>query len=439
MTIMLYLFISFSIAAVLGVVAYIMTESTIISITRYESYYTQEINDTIENLQQYITTNQLSSSDKESLTTWNDTYWYVMLQIYNQDGIIYDSLFYQPSVYKENTSTGSPLLINPYNLDYKSGYDITFADAKGKVIIAALFQMRYELLIKYSCYMFSLVVGLFIFMTLLKKKIRYINLIEKGIKIIESGSLKYRIPLQEDDELTSLAISINDMSRAMQEQLEWEEQVKKENYDIITSISHDIRTPLTSVICYLDLLTDHKYDSPEKLQEYLENAKNKAYQIKGLADHLFAHSLVANEEISFKYEIVNGNELLSQFISDCIYLLEDKGFTVSYEDNTPIPYTLSVDTQQIGRIFDNLCSNVMKYADKAQPIFFSTKIIGQELMLTQGNQITAEKTPQESSGIGLNTCKKIAERHGGSLTVTKTPKYFSVLLALPAHQQPSDQ
>ena len=433
LTIVIYLFISFAIAAVLGVITYLITESAVISITRNETYYNQEINDTITDLQTYITVNHISSDNQEALTAWNDAYWYVMIRIYNQEGIIYDSLFYQPAHYEEKQPS-LPEILRPDGLDYKYGYDIAFSDTQGKVIITALFQMRYELLIKYSCYMFTFVVCILIFMTLLKKKVRYINLIEKGIKIIESGGLKYRIPLQDDDELTSLAISINDMSRAMQERLEWEEKAKKENYDMITAISHDIRTPLTSVICYLDLLADGKYDSPEKLHIYLENAKNKAYQIKGLADNLFAHSLVSNEEIPFKYEAVNGNELMAQLISDCIYVLEDKGFTVEYKDKTDISYTLSVDPQQIGRVFDNLCSNAMKYADKTQPISFSTKIMGQELMITQSNQIAEIIPKQDSSGIGIHTCKKILARHDGSITITQTQKYFSALLSLPIQQ-----
>lgn len=433
LTIILYLFISFAIAAVLGVITYLITESTVISITRNEAYFNQEINDTIADLQNYITVNEISADNHDAISAWNDAYWYVMIRIYNQDGIIYDSLFYQPSVYEDSQSS-APEIIFSDGLDYKYGYDITFTDTKGKVIITALFQMRYELVIKYGCYIFTFVVCILIFMTLLKKKIRYINLIEKGIKIIESGGLKYRIPLQDDDELTSLAISINDMSRAMQERLEWEEKAKKENYDMITAISHDIRTPLTSVICYLDLLADGKYDSPAMLRTYLENAKNKAYQIKGLADNLFEHSLVTNEEIPFKYETVNGNELMAQFISDCIYVLEEKGFTVEYEDKTTSPYTLSADVQQLGRVFDNLCSNIMKYAEKETPVSFSAKIIGQELMITQGNQIAAETSGRDSSGIGIQTCKKILARHDGTLTITKAQKYFSVLITLPIQQ-----
>lgn len=438
LTIVLYLFISFSIAAVLGVITYLVTESVIISVTRNDYYYSQEISKTVNDLQTYITYNQIASTDQSALEEWNNTYWYVMLRIYNQEGIIYDSLFYQPSI--ADSISGSipsslPEMLEPDGLEYKYGYDISFTDTQGKVIITALFQMKYELLVKYSCYMLTFVICILIFMTLLKKKVRYINLIEKGIKIIESGSLKYRIPLQDDDELTSLAISINDMSHAMQERLEWEEKLKKENYDMITSISHDIRTPLTSVICYLDLLTDGKYDSPEKLQQYLENAKNKAYQIKGLTDNLFAHSLVSNEEIPFKYQAVNGNELMAQFISDCIYVLEDKGFTVEYEDKALTPYTVTADVQQLGRVFDNLCSNIMKYADQKYPVSFSLKIMGQELILTQTNLISAQAHSQESSGIGIHTCKKILERHDGSLTITKTQKYFSAMITLPIQQE----
>lgn len=88
------------------------------------------------------------------------------------------------------------------------------------------------------------------------------------------------------DELSSLALSINDMSAAVKQSLDAQNELKKQNYDIVTSISHDIRTPLTSVICYLDMLADGKVQNAEKAAGYLKSARQKAYQIKDLTDNL---------------------------------------------------------------------------------------------------------------------------------------------------------
>ncbi len=82
------------------------------------------------------------------------------------------------------------------------------------------------------------------------------------------------------------------MSHTLENQLIKEREMKNKNKDIVTSISHDVRTPLTSVICYLDLIKDHKYNSPEQLEQYIKNVRSKAYQIKDLTDDLLRILLI---------------------------------------------------------------------------------------------------------------------------------------------------
>lgn len=281
-------------------------------------------------------------------------------------------------------------------------------------------------------YMVTISVMSLVFLKLFHKKIRYIHALEHGIEIIEGGGLEYPIPIEGNDELTSLAIQLNDMRRTLQKQINEREAAIQENYEMVTAISHDIRTPLTSVICYLDLIKDHKVETADQEVAYISNALEKAYQIKDLTGDLFSHSVAENQEVQFRYELINGNELLSQVLSESVFLLEEKGFKVQIKDSVQEAFDINVDIHQFRRVFDNLCSNALKYADLDHPICFDVMLDQGTLRLIQTNQIK-KKSDTESFGIGLKTCEKIAERHEGSFRGWVEKEEFVAILTLPLY------
>lgn len=278
-------------------------------------------------------------------------------------------------------------------------------------------------------YLVTISVMTLVFLKLFHKKIRYIHTLEHGIEIMEGGGLEYPIPVEGDDELTSLAIQLNAMRRALQKQISEREAAIQENYEMVTAISHDIRTPLTSVICYLDLIKDHKVTTAEQAGAYINIALEKAYQIKDLTGDLFSHSVAENEEVHFHYQLLNGNELLSQVLSESVFLLEEKGFSVQVKDSIQEAFAINVDIHQFRRVFDNLCSNALKYADPNDPICFDVMLDEDSLRVIQTNQIK-KKNDSESFGIGLKTCEKIADRHQGTFKAWIEKNEFVAILTL---------
>lgn len=281
-------------------------------------------------------------------------------------------------------------------------------------------------------YMVTIAVLFVVFLKLFHKKIRYIHTLEHGIEIIEGGGLEYPIPVEGDDELTALAIQLNDMRRTLQKQINERETAIRENHEMVTAISHDIRTPLTSVICYLDLIRDGKVKSPEEEAVYINNALEKACQIKNLTTALFSHSVAENEEVMFHYELIDGNELLAQVLSESVFLLEEKGPTVQVKDSIAEGFAINVDIQQFRRVFDNLCSNALKYADPRRPISFDVMLEPDTLRIIQTNQVR-KNSGGESFGIGLKTCEKIAERHEGTFKSWIEKGEFVAIWTLPLY------
>lgn len=274
------------------------------------------------------------------------------------------------------------------------------------------------------------------FMALLGRKIRYINEIQKGIQIIEGGSMDYTIPIRGKDELASLAKSINEMRQALDSEIKSKEKTKRENQQLITAVSHDIRTPLTSIICYLELIQDDRVRDPIKEKAYLGTALEKAHQIKGLVNSLFEHALSDNPEISFDFETINGNLLISQLIEEISFSLHDEGFQLILDNRVREDFSLIVDLKQIRRVFDNLVSNILKYADHEEPIEFELILNQNECCFIQRNKTKSHfkisgELPVDSNGIGIDTCRRIIQRHLGRLNCYQLNRLFKVELSLP--------
>lgn len=421
-----YIFLSLAASVTISVLLYFGAQFIVFKSSHSNGFVSRELNSTAEDFQHFVTENNLSSDNREQLDEWNRQNWYTFIRIYDENTVIYDSLFSRQSFFINEISE-QRLDASPFS------YPITFSDQSAVLVITAYFGgLHYRTLFKTCCYCFAFLLFLLFFIILMKKKIRYISRIEESIKIIESGSLEYRVPVIGNDELSSLAISINDMSQAMWERLKWEAEVKQQNYDIVSAISHDIHTPLTSVICYLDMLEDKKFQDEREQTQYIKNARQNAYLIKSLTDNLFEHSIASNENIPFHYERVNGNELIAQLLSEMTYLLEDKGFKVSCFNDIDIPYVLNVDFTHFHRIFDNLTSNILKYADPRYYIDITTQLDQGNLILSQHNKIKAEKKSRESFSIGIRTCEDILKRHSGSMLIEKTETDFTATVSVKA-------
>ncbi|MBK5243452.1 MAG: HAMP domain-containing histidine kinase [Eubacteriaceae bacterium] len=281
---------------------------------------------------------------------------------------------------------------------------------------------------------------LILLISLLGKKIRYINEIQKSIQIIEGGSMDYTIPVRGRDELSSLATSINEMRRALDAEIKSQEKAKRDNQQLITSVFHDIRTPLTSIVCYLELIQDGRVRDPIKEKAYLKAALEKTYQIKGLITSLFEHALADNGDVPFHFETYDGKLLISQIIEEISFSLKEGGFKLVVENCIDQDFSLTVDLKQLRRIFDNLVSNILKYADPKQPVDLGLILNNKELCIVQRNKTMTDfqssgETPIDSNSIGLDTCKRIIVRHLGKINYHQLHHLFKVELSLPIQQQ----
>lgn len=266
---------------------------------------------------------------------------------------------------------------------------------------------------------------------LIHRKIRYINQLEQDLKVLGGGNLEYPITIKGKDELTSLAVGIDALKNGILEEQQMKAEAEKANMELVTAMSHDLRTPLTSLIGYLELLNMHRYEDEEQLKKYLEYCRKKAFQMKKVSDRLFEYFLVyGREEKGLQLQKIPGIELAEDLCNGQFFDWQDHGGTIECRIGE-LSGIVRVDSEYMQRVMDNLISNLKKYGDPAYPLKIAASEQLDMLHIQITNHIRDRKDRTESTQIGLKTCRKIMENHGGAFAWQQEGNDFVITIELP--------
>lgn len=271
------------------------------------------------------------------------------------------------------------------------------------------------------------------FVIITNNKMKYLDEIAIGLKIIASGNLNYRIEERGTDEIKNIAYNINYMAKEIGEKINAERDAEKTKTDLITNVSHDLRTPLTSVMGYIGLVIQRRYKDENEMDEYLNVAFNKAKRLKVLIDDLFEYTKYNNNGITLNKSQVNLSEFLSQLIEELMPMLDENNLTVFKKFECEKALVL-IDPIKMLRVFENLLTNAIKYSYKPGEIIIGLYKNDNKAVVVfrnKGEHLPKEKTDKlfdrfyrvdESrntstggSGLGLAISKNIVELHGGKI------------------------
>lgn len=287
------------------------------------------------------------------------------------------------------------------------------------------------------------------FLLLTRGKIRYLEQITRTLGVISEGDLSARIPVLTGDELGMTAQAVNEMAHKLSTAIEEERRLEKAKNDLIVNVSHDLRTPLTSVMGYLGLIEDMPKDDP-RLKEYAGIAHTKCKGLSALIDGLFEYTRLTDAQMVPRRAPINIGELLEQVVLGFIPALNDAGmeYRLRFTDERCM---VDADPTLTMRVFNNLVQNAITHGveGKAVDIELGRKE-GQVWVrvVSYGKTIPAEELPHvfekfyqadrssaagsRGAGLGLAIAKRIVEMHGGSIGVGSTAKktVFEVMLPL---------
>ena len=262
-----------------------------------------------------------------------------------------------------------------------------------------------------------------LFLALFGERLAYVRRITAGVDTLRDGNYGERVELRGNNELTELAEAVNYLSETERKLKEKEKSINEEREDLIRTLSHDIRTPLTSIMSYTELLDQKEALTVEEQKEYLLLVAKKTEQIKKLTDIL-----------------LDGGRRIPEFFADARLLFEQLAdeFEGELEDDFRLvtkhsyegAFSGTFDVEELRRIFDNLISNVKKYAEPSEPVELAISPKDGGILIRQSNGIAKDKQPSESYKMGLYSIRRIAQNYGGTVEVHNENGKFEIMITL---------
>ena len=298
---------------------------------------------------------------------------------------------------------------------YGKLYPIRFADGEYQIAIGDSSQEHERNIFLIA----SLLLGAVSFVAVMLLYIRRVTgriiaLSEEAV-VIGGGDLEAPIFIEGGDEISVLATEVDNMRRSVIERMGNERRAWEANSELITAISHDIRTPMTSLIGYLGLLNESGFTDSERSARFAASA----------------YSLVfGRAEIEMDLQRYDARLLAEQLVGEAAFELQDAGFAVE-QQGFEGEGELVADAMYLKRVMDNLVSNAKKYADKSAPVVFRSALEDGLLTVCVSNTVAQNVSRVESTKIGLRTCAKIMETMGGSFSSSLEGLEYRAVFSVP--------
>lgn len=330
---------------------------------------------------------------------------------------------------RENAKNGTSEFYNIYPVSLNDGSVFAVISGMPRAMLMRTAYNEEPLLYLAIGTMFFVV----LFLAFTKRKMDYLEELNKGLLEISQGNLNFRVPRRSRDELGSLADNINYMAGELNNKMQEERRAENTKNELITNISHDLKTPLTSIMGYLKLIEDKNYQDQEQLRGFVNIAYSKSEKLKSLIDDLFEYTKLTDRGSKLDRNTISMDELLNQLIEEMIPMCEENKLII-VKDMPEGKVMADVDGDKIVRAFENLLANAIRYSPKPGEINVTLKdeensvavsfrnksegILDEELPLLFERFYRVEKSRSSDtggSGLGLAIAKGIIELHGGRI------------------------
>ena len=342
------------------------------------------------------------------------------------------------------------------SMNEKKARTITTSDSVQEVIYdieireSGTGNARVQLMIKYLfftvlviLFFTSLAVGSWIYRSIAAPLVK----LKKAANNIKEGNLDFVIEIDGDDEFAGLCRDFEEMRKRLKENAEEKILIDKESKELISNISHDLKTPITAVKGYVEGIMDGVADTPEKMERYVRTIYNKTIEMDHLINELTFYSKIDTNRIPYTFSKLNVEDYFSDCAEEVGLELENRNIQFVYANYVDRKTQVIADGEQIRRVINNLVNNAVKYKNKEKTIIkLTVKDVGDFIQVEvedNGKGIAAKDLPcifdrfyrtdvsrnssKGGSGIGLSIVRKILEDHGGKVWATSKEEIGTIV------------
>lgn len=262
--------------------------------------------------------------------------------------------------------------------------------------------------------------------------------LNKAMQEIKEGNFEYALETNREGEIGDLYRNYEDMRLRLKESTEENRENEKQNRELISNISHDLKTPITAIKGYVEGIMDGVADTPEKMDKYIRTIYNKANDMERLINELTYYSGIDNNRIPYNFHRINVADYFGDCVEEVGMDLEQRGIKLNYSDLVDPGAVVIADPEQMKKVINNIINNSVKYMDKPEGVI-DIRILDEadsiRIEIEDNGKGIAQKdlgriferfyrtdasrnSAQGGSGIGLSIVRKIIEDHGGYIWAT---------------------
>lgn len=371
-------------------------------------------------LQKYVSEKRISAMDSQALRTWAEE------RNIQEFTVSRDNLLLFDVSYAGDILPGGKKVSRA---GWRIYFSVSFADGDAEVYLYEGYGKKYYGVLFCVAIFSGISICLGIFASKMQTDVIYIRLLEKEVRSVSQGNLEEDITVKGKDELAKLALGLDQMRRQLLERKLREQEMRQAQDRLVLGMSHDVRTPLTGLLTYMEILK--KQDVGNEIREYIDKAYDKVLQIRRMSDQTFEYFLVNSMRETILEEPEEIASAFGDYLSELCSQLECDGFTVNTEALEWRPLHVRINEDHLGRIMNNIISNLEKYADRDGEIRIQTLYEKELVGILVENKTASQTCFVQGTGIGMKNVELMMKQMNGKLKVEFSEERYCVVLYFP--------